>query len=796
MTVAVGNKIVMSGSSEHGQSQVLTRGTAKAQGTAWAGAPATISPSSSSSDAESFRSGLQSLLASLSANGNGLIQEEPAADGIEAQAESASSGLLAKAALAASPNAEIPALTLLAARTLPSSPVAGATQLPMVSKQATLPAWLATSTAPPQIAADSRAKVSAIVASASTAPSNRATSSEHAPKQKTAPVVGQTPLVYATGGNVPQAIVPAQSPGGLIETATLTAPSFPVANLAVVPPASSQLDSLNQNSPRAAYQAETAVSSSPTGIQAPSAVSEPTVAHAVQPAGFNEAPRSATEVSGRVPEMVSGSPDVSPAPSGDIHLSPEKTTEAASDDGIPQPDVATAPRELIQASSVGPISSAVAAGKVTVHALGAAGSATAAGELNQAIPIDSFGSPVATVKATDHALSSDAPATAGSSYSRFRSSTAEPAIASNQVLVGPGSTAPPAKTSLNISPGPSAPAHPAIASQPPMPTNLPPSIDTASPTTGDPVKSTESSPQVRIPTQQRSSGQEAETVAPPIAADWLGQTSAVQLAAAPLQPAQIAPTPPVVAKADVSTSVAAQSGIRSQRTIRGVSTPSQGNSQANGQIAGQSTESNPQVRGLPVATAPTSVTGGAVAGSAGSAASPAPHETFAALDGEAPNASPTWTHAGTQQAEAGFHDPALGWIGVRADSASGVVHASLVPDSADSALTLGGHVAGLNTYLAEQHSPVESLTVAAPESRTLSSGMGQSGMDQSGSQGMHQGTGQDSGQGSYSQAPSHTQQNTPGATEAASSIDTAPAGMQEPSTSAVVSGGRHISVMA
>jgi hypothetical protein len=138
---------------------------------------------------------------------------------------------------------------------------------------------------------------------------------------------------------------------------------------------------------------------------------------------------------------------------------------------------------------------------------------------------------------------------------------------------------------------------------------------------------------------------------------------------------------------------------------------------------------------------------------------------------------------------------------VRADSANGGVHASLVPDSPDAAQALGGQVAGLNTYLAEQHTPVETLTVAAPESHSLASGMNQSGpdqsgMNQSGSQGMNQGAGQDSGQGSYSQPSSNTQQDTPTVSTAASSIESAPAGRQEPSAAATGSGARHISVMA
>jgi len=113
-------------------------------------------------------------------------------------------------------------------------------------------------------------------------------------------------------------------------------------------------------------------------------------------------------------------------------------------------------------------------------------------------------------------------------------------------------------------------------------------------------------------------------------------------------------------------------------------------------------------------------------------------ETFSALDAGSTSSTSTWTHAGTQHAEAGFQDPALGWVGVRADSSGGSIHASLVAGSADAAQTLSGHLAGLNAYLADQHATVSAVTVAASEDRSASYSMDQS---------MNQGTGQDGGRG-------------------------------------------------
>jgi hypothetical protein len=101
----------------------------------------------------------------------------------------------------------------------------------------------------------------------------------------------------------------------------------------------------------------------------------------------------------------------------------------------------------------------------------------------------------------------------------------------------------------------------------------------------------------------------------------------------------------------------------------------------------------------------------------GGAAQADSREPFAALDaGPAPGAL-TWTHAGPRQAEAGFEDPALGWVGVRAQVSGGAVHAAVVPGSDGAALELGRHMESLGSYLAEQHTPLGSLALASPGAR-------------------------------------------------------------------------------
>ncbi len=176
--------------------------------------------------------------------------------------------------------------------------------------------------------------------------------------------------------------------------------------------------------------------------------------------------------------------------------------------------------------------------------------------------------------------------------------------------------------------------------------------------------------------------------------------------------------------------------------------------------------------------------------SAGAAGGTAAEETFAAMDAGTEVGTPGWIHAGGQTAEAGFQDPALGWVGVRADLSGGNVHAALMPGSTEAAQTLSGHLAGLNSYLAEQHTPVATLTMAAASSGGLETGAGQS---------MQQGAGQNPGQdaernttqGQSSLRPSTTTITTPAVrgtvTESGGLDGVAPMGEMR---------GRYISVMA
>jgi hypothetical protein len=211
-----------------------------------------------------------------------------------------------------------------------------------------------------------------------------------------------------------------------------------------------------------------------------------------------------------------------------------------------------------------------------------------------------------------------------------------------------------------------------------------------------------------------------------------------------------------------------------------------GNRPLDGQPAGPAADASALARDPAGARASMSAANDSSTGAASGTTS---RETFAALDSEAAPGAPTWIHAGAQRAEAGFQDPALGWVGVRADMGTGGVHASLVPGSADAAQALGGHMAGLNSYLAEHHTPIETLTLAAPEGRWA----GPAG-NQDASQGMNQGQG--GGQGAFAEPQSNPSSTPPGLIAAASLEASAQTGNRDLAVPIARPGGLHISVMA
>ena len=149
--------------------------------------------------------------------------------------------------------------------------------------------------------------------------------------------------------------------------------------------------------------------------------------------------------------------------------------------------------------------------------------------------------------------------------------------------------------------------------------------------------------------------------------------------------------------------------------------------------------------------------------------------------------TPAWTHAGGQHAEAGFRDPDLGWVGVRADLNTGGIRATLVPSSAEASQTLSGHLAGLSSHLVEQQTTVASLSMASPGESGADSGMGQH---------MQQGA-EGNAQGSTSEEPQATpQRDSPLESSTSTLAATTESGVPETHAYPGELRGTHISVMA
>ena len=159
-------------------------------------------------------------------------------------------------------------------------------------------------------------------------------------------------------------------------------------------------------------------------------------------------------------------------------------------------------------------------------------------------------------------------------------------------------------------------------------------------------------------------------------------------------------------------------------------------------------------------------------------------DLFAALDGDRPSLAPSWIRSGTHNAEAGFQDPQIGWVTVRAHAESNGVHAALVPGSMDAAESLASHLSGLSTYLANHHASVQSLTISPAEARWS---------EQSSAQPMDYGTAEGSRQERQSGTGAEADPNSGQSTFAAASVQRS-AGIEPPAVAPRES--RYISVVA
>jgi len=184
--------------------------------------------------------------------------------------------------------------------------------------------------------------------------------------------------------------------------------------------------------------------------------------------------------------------------------------------------------------------------------------------------------------------------------------------------------------------------------------------------------------------------------------------------------------------------------------------------------------------------------------SAAPAAPAGESDAFAALDRANSGPATTWVHASAHHAEAGFLDPSLGWVSVRADGTGSGVHAAIVPGSPDAASALGTHMAGLNAFMTEHQGHAATVTLTSPETSSAHTGGSHPGNSNQGSSSQDGAT---SGQQSQHQDRNQAATYSRGSDPASASQDQTTASSRsplQPLSGAFNSNGNgvHLSVMA
>ena len=103
---------------------------------------------------------------------------------------------------------------------------------------------------------------------------------------------------------------------------------------------------------------------------------------------------------------------------------------------------------------------------------------------------------------------------------------------------------------------------------------------------------------------------------------------------------------------------------------------------------------------------------------------PETHEPIASMDTQVAHLKPRWVHTGAHRAEAGFEDPSIGWISVRAERDSNGVRAVLVAGSNNAEEVLNAHLGGLNAHLVSNHVAIPPVTMSTEHESRLESGFG------------------------------------------------------------------------
>lgn len=186
-----------------------------------------------------------------------------------------------------------------------------------------------------------------------------------------------------------------------------------------------------------------------------------------------------------------------------------------------------------------------------------------------------------------------------------------------------------------------------------------------------------------------------------------------------------------------SSNATAPRGSSKAEAVRATGTQAQGSAHALSEAVASAAQPSVSHGAGPSAAVPAAVVPissqagihGASAAASAAATASSSDDPFAVLDAT-PTPTPSWIHASAHSAEAGYQDPSLGWVGVRAEVSGGGIHAALVPGSADAAAVLSTHLAGLNSYLAEQNTAGATVTLAMSTDSQSYAGADQSAQQQ------------------------------------------------------------------
>jgi hypothetical protein len=751
---------------------------------------------------ESFQAGLQALLASLSRDENGLNLEEPVEIEVQRQPDAAAQDALRNSTPPNSNRGSAAAFRKGFSATSGGGPSAIATRLPMIDDQAAPNASTPAPNAPRRLATESVQRQALTTQSNDAGPAPVSTHSASKAKNDPASTQSKRALNSEKESSVLQ-VEPAAIAPNPPENFPAPGSSLPQSDLPMALPGTLTVGSPMVESPRASVHRNHAGPLSAPGpsfsqdVQVAERTVTPALAEARAPAAKTDAVESRT---GNSRAGWSGGEATNPADSP--HQAPESPPSAI-DAGISESRSRQPGASVMDLQRSG--GSNRSADRAYNSGIVSADPLPVLPIPPSALPSAASASEGTAIEAANFALDAPLTTTVPETDTAHQSSTITPnPISIKAESSGAGYSSQRAKTWANASTTSSVPLRASApglelgrqgqvipsAQDPPIATEVLAQPEISRIQLSEP---TTLAPEVRnqVPAQAGSKGLTKASAA--TSREGASKSPTENEAAA--KRTQSSPLSPIVEKSSLAVDDVPRPRVRTSSASQASGPAERTDHHGETQSASRIVELRPGIDELSGTNAVASTARGAIAGPAGPSAASVNREVFTALDARMTAATPALPHAGAQRAEAGFHDPSLGWVGVRADSEGGGIHASLVPGSTGAAQALGTQMPGLSSYLAEQHTPVQTLTLAAPENHAAAYSL-----DQGGSQGLQQGmgqnTGQSAGQGTDPEALLSPQQSSSPSTTVPSEMEASANGGLGENGETTRPGGQHVSVIA